>query len=564
MIIGLDVGGTHTDVILLGQGGLVRQVKVPTDAADLFHSVLSGLEKILDGVDPAKIQRAVLSTTLTTNRIVQKRIPDVGMIVAAGPGMDPELFRTGPHYQVVAGAIDHRGNEISPIDADEVIKVAETFQAEGIQHVGVVTKFSVRNPDHEVAICNLIRDRFNKVFMGHRVSGGLNFPRRIATTFLNASVYPIHKKFFEAVNDSLTQKGLSVPIRILKPDGGNVRFDASIEYPAQTVLSGPAASVMGSVAFAPKEDTCLVLDIGGTTTDMAILVNGVPLLDPMGIQIGDHKTLIRALTTVSIGIGGDSHVRVKGGRILIGPDRQGNAMAFGGTVPTPTDAIFVLGDGQGGDVERARSGIGQVAEALGIRVQDAAQQIFDQTCRTILEEAQSMVDQVNAKPVYTVHEVWEGHRLEPRHILVLGGPAPWFAKGLSRVSDSRVEVIPRWGVANAIGAGLARTTSEVVFLADTQKQIATAPEENFRSSIPVNYTKDDAIRTTLELLRKKAIARGANPDHLELEVVEAFSFNMVRGFRTTGKNIRIQAQVKPGLIHGYDTIVEKLMDEDPV
>ena len=85
MIIGLDVGGTHTDVVLLGQEGLVRQVKVPTNSADLFTTVLTGLEKITEGIDPARIQRAVLSTTLTTNRIVQKRIPDVGMIVAAGP-----------------------------------------------------------------------------------------------------------------------------------------------------------------------------------------------------------------------------------------------------------------------------------------------------------------------------------------------------------------------------------------------------------------------------------------------------------------------------------------------
>jgi N-methylhydantoinase A len=96
MIIGLDVGGTHTDVVLLGQKGLVRQVKVTTNPSDLFATVFIGLEKITEGIDPERIRRAVLSTTLATNRIVQKRIPEVGMIVSAGPGMDPELFRTGP------------------------------------------------------------------------------------------------------------------------------------------------------------------------------------------------------------------------------------------------------------------------------------------------------------------------------------------------------------------------------------------------------------------------------------------------------------------------------------
>jgi hypothetical protein len=115
-------------------------------------------------------------------------------------------------------------------------------------------------------------------------------------------------------------------------------------------------------------------------------------------------------------------------------------------------------------------------------------------------------------------------------------------------------------VANAIGAGLARTTCEVILFADTEREIATSPEENFRTVIPSTYTKEDAIAAALDLLRQKAIARGANPEHLELEVIEAMSFNMVRGFYTTGRNIRVTVQVKPGLIHGYDPIAEKIMD----
>jgi N-methylhydantoinase A len=564
MIIGLDVGGTHTDVVLLGQEGLLRQVKVPTNPADLFATVLTGLEKITESIDLARISRVVLSTTLATNQIVQNRIPDVGMIVSAGPGMDPALFNTGPHYYTVDGGIDHRGRQIATLDKNQVQAAADAMENAGIRYIGVVSKFSTRNPAHETAIADFIGDRFEKVFLGHRISGSLNFPRRIATTFLNAAIYPIHKKFFEAVVKSLNEKGLSVPIRILKPDGGNMRFEASIDHPAQTVLSGPAASVMGSVAFAPKDEECLVLDIGGTTTDMAVVVNGVPLLDPMGISIGDHKTLIRSLDTVSIGVGGDSVVRVADGNITIGPDRMGMAMAFGGPVPTPTDAILLLGIGEGGDLDNARQGIQTVADALGLDVQETAGRIFDQACRSILDAAHAMIDRINAKPVYTVHELWEGHRLQPRTILVLGGPAPWFAKGLARLSDYHVNVIPRWEVANAIGAGLARTTCDVTFFADTEREIATAPEEDFTTMIPSSYSQEDAIAATMDLLRRKAIARGANSEHLELEVIEAMSFNMVRGFYTTGKNIRVMAQVKPGLIHGYDPIAEKIMDRSVV
>ncbi|MDL2321777.1 hydantoinase/oxoprolinase family protein [Desulfosarcina sp. OttesenSCG-928-B08] len=562
MIIGLDVGGTHADVVLLGEEGLVRQAKVPTDPSDLFNTVLTGLEKITKGIDPASIQRSVLSTTLATNRIIHQCMPDVGMIVAAGPGMDPELFRTCSDYHVVRGAIDHRGRPLLPVDLDQVHRIADSFEEKGIRHVGVVSKFSVRNSAHELAIADILEGRFDKVFMGHRVSGGLNFPRRIATTFLNASVYPIHKEFFEAVVSSLSQKGLSLPIRILKPDGGNMRFTTSLEHPAQMVLSGPAASVMGAVAFAPQNDTCLVLDIGGTTTDMAVLIDGVPLLDPIGVTIGDHKTLIRSLDTVSIGVGGDSAVRVINGKIQVGPDRVGMSMAFGGPGPTPTDAMVLLGVADEGDPDRARQGIQSVADALGVDIMTAAQMVFDKACQIILDEADAMVGRINAKPVYTVHELWEGSRVQPRHIMVLGGPAPWFAKGLARLGDCPVEVVPHWDVANAIGAGLARTTCEVTLFADTEQEIATAPEEDFTKTIPSSATKDDAIAMTLSLLRDKAIARGANPDHLELEVVDAMEFNMVRGFFTSGKNIRVRAQVKPGLIHGYDPRTGKLTNRD--
>jgi N-methylhydantoinase A len=552
MIIGLDVGGTHTDVVLIGKSGLIKEIKVPTDSSDLFTTVLTGLDRVTEGIDPKEIRRAVLSTTLTTNCVVQKKTAPVGMLVSAGPGIDPEFFRTGDAYHVASGSIDHRGREVEPIKADEIRAAAAQLKKEGIRYVGVVSKFSVRNPGHEQQIHGILDGEFDKIFLGHRFSGNLNFPRRIATTYLNASVYPIHKDFFEAVQRSLEKKGLTIPIRILKPDGGNMRFSASIDQPAQTILSGPAASIMGSIAFAPKDQESLVLDIGGTTTDMAILLDGVPLLAPQGIEIGEYRTAIRSLMTCSIGLGGDSAVRVSQGEISLGPDRLGNAMAYGGPVPTPTDALFVLGLGEGGDQQRAAEGIAAIAGTLDVSVEQAAERIFDQTCRKILDAAKEMVTAINSKPVYTVHELCEGVRIKPKTILVLGGPAPFFADRLAQLSGLKVQVVPHFKVANAIGAALARTTCEVTLFADTEQQIATAPGENFSRRIPHDFSKKDAIAAALALLKDKAVRRGANPEYLEMEVIEEQEFNMVRGFYTAGKNIRIRAQVKPGLIHGYD------------
>jgi N-methylhydantoinase A/oxoprolinase/acetone carboxylase beta subunit len=412
-----------------------------------------------------------------------------------------------------------------------------------------------------LAIQEIIKDSVDKVFMGHQISGNLSFPRRIATAFLNASVYPIHKEFFAAVQKSLEKKGLVIPIHILKADGGTMTFESSMDFPAQTILSGPAASVMGSIAFAPESMESLVMDIGGTTTDMAMLVKRTPILDPLGIELGGYKTLIRSLQTHSIGLGGDSAVRVTDGELTVGPDRLGPAMAHGGPAPTPTDALLVMGKIKDGDREKSVNGFRPIAESLGISVEVAAFKAFDAACRKILEEAAKMIDRVNAKPVYTVHELYEGQKLDPKIILMIGGPAPYFAEHLESLSDFKVGVVPHWKVANAIGAALARTTCEVTVFADTEQGILTSPEEDFIQSVQSSFSKEDALQKAQELLKKKALQLGASADDLEMETLEELQFNMVRGFYTTGRNIRVKVQVKPGLTHEYDTIADKLSAE---
>jgi len=558
MIIGLDVGGTHTDVVLVGRKGLIKEIKVPTDPSNLFNSVLAGLTAITKGHDAEKINRIVLSTTLTTNAIVQNKTQPVGMIVAGGPGIDPEFYRTNANYFAVAGLIDHRGREIEPIDAGEIKNITARLKTEGIEHVGVVGKFSVRNPSHELEINEILKTSFEKVFMGHRISGNLNFPRRIATTFLNASVYPIHKEFYHAVEKSLEAKGLKLPLRLLKADGGNMSFMSTIEHPAQTILSGPAASAMGAVALDSQKEDTLVMDIGGTTTDMAVLINRSPVLNPLGIELGSYKTLIRSLETLSIGLGGDSAVRVSNGKLKVGPQRLGPAMAYGGPAPTPTDALFILENITDGSREKAVGGIEPLASALGFSVKAVAAEILDVACKKILSAARQLIYRINSKPVYTVHALQDGYVVRPESILILGGPAPYFARYLENNSDYRVRVVPRWKVANAIGAALARTTCDVTFFADTERRIARAPEENFSQTIDQGFDTDAALHRAFELLRAKAVDRGANPDYLEMEVLENLQFNMVRGFNTTGKNIRVKVQIKPGLIQGYDQVIAKL------
>jgi len=562
VIIGLDVGGTHTDAVLIGAAGLVRDIKVNTDPERLYDTVICALDRLLAGQDVGEVKRVVLSTTLATNMVVQDKLPPVAMVVSAGPGIDPEHFRTGPHYFRVRGALDHSGRELEPVAEKEIHALGEQLRQLALPAVGVVSKFSVRNAAHELTIAGILKNYVDNVFMGHLYSGALSFPRRIATTYLNAAVYPVHANFFAAVRGSLEKKGISHPIRILKPDGGNMNMESSLTYPAQTILSGPSASVMGAIAHAPKDKTCLVLDIGGTTTDMAIILNGAPVIAQNGIEIGSYKTLIRALLTKSIGIGGDSVVRVRDGHLAIGPDRCGVALAHGGPQPTPTDAMCLLGMIEQGDRDKAAAGLTAIGAELGLTALETAETIIDSVCRAIIHAAGEMVERINSRPVYTVHEMCEGVKIRPDHLLVLGGPAGQFAGRLARMFDGRVVVVPNWRVANAIGCALARTTCEVTVYADTARRVITAQGEEYHREIPRTFSLADARAVAFELVRKKAVARGANPEHLKMEILEESQFNMIRRFSTVGRNIRVRAQVKPGLIHGYDAETATLDRDD--
>lgn len=554
MIIGLDVGGTHTDAALVSPEGLLRKVKVSTDETDLFKTVLSGLTQLLEGVDPGRIRRIVLSTTLTTNAVVQQKVAPVAMIVSSGPGIDPENFRICEHYYTVSGSIDHRGREREPVDHDQVRAIKKELSRAGITTIGVVGKFSVRNPSHELMIRDILQTEHSTLFMGHQVSSNLNFPRRIATVHMDAAVFSLHCNFFNAVEKSLKEKGLTIPIQILKADGGTMSLANSMRFPGQTILSGPAASVMGAVSHAPEDQDALVLDIGGTTTDIAILVNRAPLLEPLGIELGNYKSLIRSLKTRSRGIGGDSRVQVSDRKLIIGPERHGPAMAFGGPCPTPTDAMITLGLMEGGDAERAREGVGKIAAQMNLTVQQAAAAIYKNVVAIILDQAMAMVEDINSKPVYTVHEFLEGYKINPTRILLLGGPAAYLAPEIQARSGIATQVIPSNTVANAIGAALAKTTCEVSLLADTEQRLAIAPEEDFSEPITVGYTEDDVIETAYKLLYQKALISGSKPENFEAEVVEFHKFNIVRGFSLRGKIFRTKLQVKPGLIKGYDIL----------
>ncbi len=551
MILGIDVGGTHTDAVLIDHFTIKKKAKVRTNEQNLLASLLEVTNEIVDEDTVARLERVVLSTTISTNAIVQNKVDRVGLMIVSGPGLHPSLLAVPEGAHFLSGYVNHRGIQVAGVDTREAALLGTHFLSMGIEHVGIIGKFSPRNPEPEITLKEIVAPQMRHISLGHRMSGHLNFPRRIATTYLNEAVWKRYHHFVSEVLRFVHERKIEVPIYILKADGGTFDIEQSVEFPVQTILSGPAASVMGILTVTDCREDAIALDIGGTTTDIALFADGAPLLEAFGVTIEGRKTLIRGLRTRSIGVGGDSRVRFQEGRLMIGPEREGPAAAFGGPSPTPTDAMIVLGLTAIGDGNLAAAALRPLAEAMHLPIGETAGAIFRETCGQIAAHVRSFIEEINDQPVYTIHELLEGKRLFPRLLYVVGGPAVPMAGELGRLLSCEPHIPVHSEVANAIGAALARTTAEMTILADTERRIMTIAEEGFQTAIPPDFSIKDVICFGREKLREKAGKMGAREEDMEIEVLEVQEFNMVREYATTGKNIRIKVQIKPGPIAGF-------------
>ncbi|HBT49617.1 MAG TPA: methylhydantoinase [Caldanaerobacter subterraneus] len=557
MIIGLDMGGTNIDGVIVEKGKIIKTIKKPTNRENLFNSIWTALKELLSGYDNTKIERINLSTTVSTNAIVENKLSPVGMIIQPGPGLPYDFLACGDENVFISGYIDHRGEIIKDFNLFEIENAIKLFKEKNIKAYAVVTKFSIRNPSIEIKIKEILENEIPNSFvtMGHTISGKLNFPRRVYTSYLNSAVHSIFNEFLNNIKKSLEKEGINAPVFILKADGGTMNISTAEKKPVETILSGPAASLMGINAMLPTNEDAILLDIGGTTTDIFFLADGVPLFEPWGIRIGKYKTLIRAIYSVSIGLGGDSSICVRNGRIKIGPQREGVPYAFGGPKPTPTDAMITLEliDENAfslthENVKKAYEAMTLLGKELNLSAKDMAKLILSTMGDIIKNKVDELLHEINSRPVYTVKELLYGKKIKPKLINIIGGPSKVLAPVLEEKFNLPCYYPKNYSVANAVGAALARPTTEITMLVDTSKKTLSVPELGLYEKITGNYTLDKAKEKALELVKKSALSLGASIEEIEAEIVEESSFNMVRGFYTIGKNMRIKAQVKPGLI----------------
>ncbi|HHV39411.1 MAG TPA: hydantoinase/oxoprolinase family protein [Tepidimicrobium sp.] len=552
MIVGLDMGGTHIDGVIVKDGNIINTVKKPTDRDDLFQSIWTTLTELLSKYKRDNIKRINLSTTVSTNAIVEDKTSSVGMIIQSGPGLNHDFLACGDQNVFISGYVDHRGKVVEPLDFKEIENAMNLFEKNNIESYAVITKFSTRNPSHELEIKEALESKFPlQITMGHTMSGKLNFPRRVFTSYLNSAIHSTFKEFADNIKSSLEREGIDAPLFILKADGGTMNLPIAEQKPVETILSGPAASFMGMSGMLNTDEDAVLLDIGGTTTDIFFLADGVPLFEPQGIKIGNYKTLIRAIYSVSIGLGGDSSVDIVDDKIQIGPKREGYPYAFGGPKATPTDAMITLGLIEDGDKNRAYKVMEGLGQKLDLSPEGTSKLILQTMGAIIANKVNELLHEINSQPVYTVKELLHGKKIDPKLINVIGGPAKALASTLERNLNMPCFYPKDYSVANAVGAALAKPTTEITMLADTARGILSIPELGIYEKIRRRYDLNSARKRAISLLKEYAISMGTGEDDIETEIVEESSFNMVKGFSTTGKNIRIKAQIKPGLIHEF-------------
>ena len=488
MQIGIDVGGTNTDAVVMADRRVLATAKIPT-TPDVTEGIVSALQSLTDGTQlGSQIDGIMIGTTHFTNAVVEARrlIPTAAIRLAlpatqALPPMTdwPERLKDalGHHVYMCAGGHEFDGRQIAPLDLDELEEVAGDLETKGVRSVAISSVFSPVNAEFEQEAARFFASRIPglAVSVSNEI-GRIGLLERENATIMNACLRELAAYIVEAFTTATGELGLEAPLFISQNDGTLMSASYTEQYPVATFASGPTNSMRGA-AFLSGVDDCVVVDVGGTTTDVGMLTHGLPREASVAVDIGGVRTNFRMPDVLSIGLGGGSIVRTEPD-LAIGPDSVGyllteRALVFGGDTLTATDVAVSAGLADIGDgrlVKDLDSGL--VADAV------ASMQ------RTVSET----VDQMKTNP-------------DPLRVVLVGGGSILVADSLEGASDViRPDHFP---VANAIGAAIAQVGGETdrVFSLD-------------------GMTRSQALDQARGAATARAVEAGADPATVEIVDIE--------------------------------------------
>ncbi len=491
MRLGIDVGGTNTDAVILDEGNrLLAKCKTP-DTDDVITGIEQAVSAVVQDadVDPKDITHAMLGTTQVTNAIIERRgLTRVGILRLGAPATKairplaawPEDLRDaveGP-ASILPGGVEYDGRPISAFD-ETAVRDAVREMEDGIEAFAVSSVFSPVRDDDERRAAQIIREEAGE---GKPISisseiGSIGLLERENATVLNAAVTPVARRVVGAFEGALERLGISARLFLSQNDGTLMSLEYALRYPILTVACGPTNSIRGA-AFLSGMSDAIVVDVGGTSTDVGVLAGGFPRESAVAVEIGGVQTNFRMPDLFSLGLGGGSIVRADGAAgVRIGPDSVGyalteEALCFGGNTLTMTDIAVARGVAEIGEPDRV-----SVARELV----DAAQE----RSRAMFEEA---VDRVKTSA-------------EEVPVIAVGGGSILFPDELTGVS--RVHKPEHFEVANAVGAAIAQvsgTVDRVFSLAERSREDAL----------------EEARKTAFEDARRA----GADEDSLEVVEIE--------------------------------------------
>jgi N-methylhydantoinase A/oxoprolinase/acetone carboxylase beta subunit len=482
--IGIDVGGTNTDAVLLEGTTVVRSVKRPT-TADVTTGVRDALAGILADDAGGRIDAVMIGTTHFTNAVVQRvgleRAAAVRICLPAAASLEPFIDWPADLRDVVKGPVfliggghEYDGRPIVPFDRAAMRRVAEEIAASGVRSVAVTSVFSPLTSESEDEAAAILAEICPDVAVTLSSSlGRIGLLERENAALLNACLRPLATKTVKAFEQALADSGLDAPLFLTQNDGTVMRAAFAERFPVFSFASGPTNSMRGA-AFLSRMTDALVCDVGGTTTDIGLLRNGFPREANSTVEVGGVRTMFRMPDLVSLALGGGT--RVEGDPPVIGPKSVGYevtrlAKVFGGDVLTLTDV----------GVARGLAEIGDPA-----KVADLPPALLDEVAAWIRERIEATVDRMKTDA-----------RDVP--LIVVGGGAFLVPETLAGVSE--VMRVPHHTVANAVGAAIAQVSGEI-------------------DRIYRDLSRDEAIATARRAAEDNAVAAGAARDTLDLVEVE--------------------------------------------
>jgi N-methylhydantoinase A/oxoprolinase/acetone carboxylase beta subunit len=515
--IGVDVGGTNTDAVLVSFDNKILAKTKQTTTLDVSSGIRNAIKKVLlDANIPKRdIKYIMLGTTHCTNALVErKELNKVGAIRIGLPASSaiptmtdfPEDLKTilGKHLYMVHGGYEFDGRLISPLDEDEVKACLLKMKSE-IESLAITGIFSKTSPDQELQVATWAKDILGehiRISCSHQV-GGLGLLERENAAILNAALQGVALKMVNAFKETVTHLGLSAQLFIGQNDGTLMSLDQVQDFPVLTISSGPTNSIRGAGALSNVENG-VVIDVGGTTSDGGVLVNFFPRESTQAAQIGGVLTNFRMPDVVAVGIGGGTIVRFKDRKCYLGPDSVGyklkeKAIGFGGDTLTLSD--FYLANNQI-DIEGALN-----EQKLKEAIEDSAQLPYSEAITLVKQHIQLAIEKLVDKLKTDVKEI---------PVVACGGGAFLLPKQIE--GASKVLFPEHLEVANAFGACIAQISSEEEKVVNTMQNDEKQELEKLLSNVENKLLKNGASKDSINILIKESTPLAYLPGAVKLKV----------------------------------------------